>query len=281
MPRPVHSERCAQLNAQPEVPLAEAEELHGLYASNLQLNEQRIALVEGKGDEDGIQQKTSIIMALQKHTEQESSQINARGSNKRGNNLAKPLVDVDGTADSAASSPALDGKPRTARPQKLSSQPPKEAKEASVKREDSEAPDVPVKTGKVVFAMNAEVAFKPKIANGGEESDWIQGTVVKVIGEGKSRRYDVRDPEPDEKTGKQAIIRTWASSMVLIPPLGAFLPEYPKGKHVLARYPDTTTFYRAEVAGNVGNEVMLKFEGEEDKERVLNVDRRFVLDHRG
>lgn len=267
------------VKAKAEIPLDEVQTVNKLYRTNVTLEEQRISMIQGNDDHDGIQSKLQLLAALKKHNEQNSQ--NGRASSKRGTTLAKPISDMDGAADSAASSPAVDGKPRNARPPKMSSQPPKEAKEALVKREDSEAPDVPVKTGKVVFALGAEVAFKPKSANEKEETDWIQGTVVKVIGEGKSRRYDVQDPEPDEKTGKQAIIRTWASSMVTIPPLGAPLPEYPKGKHVLARYPDTTTFYRAEVAGNIGNEVMLKFEGEEDKERVLNVDRRFVLDHRG
>ena len=69
--------------------------------------------------------------------------------------------------------------------------------------------------------------------------------------------------------------------MVAIPPLGAPLPDYPKGKHVLARYPDMTTFYRAEVVGMNGGKVNLKFEGEDDAHVTMEVDRRFVLDHRG
>jgi SAGA-associated factor 29 len=129
--------------------------------------------------------------------------------------------------------------------------------------------------------MGAEVAFRPK-ATGAEEPEWIQGVVVKIIGEGKSRRYDVQDPEPDEVTKKPGqVYRTSASSMVTIPPLGQHLADYPKGKAVLARYPDTTTFYRAEVVGMNGSMVNLKFEGEEDAQVTMEVDRRFVLDHRG
>lgn len=140
--------------------------------------------------------------------------------------------------------------------------------------------------GKIIFKENAEVAFKLKNTGDstGTEAEWIQGVVVKVIGEGKSRRYDVQDPEPDEVTKKPgAVYRTSAASMVPIPSLGAPLPEYPKGKAVLARYPDTTTFYRAEVVGlNRENGcVVLRFEGEEDAATTWEVDRRFVLDHKG
>jgi SAGA-associated factor 29 len=50
---------------------------------------------------------------------------------------------------------------------------------------------------------------------------------------------------------------------------------------VLARYPDTTTFYRAEVVAMNGKLVKLRFEGEEDEQVTMEVDRRFVLDHQG
>lgn len=49
------------------------------------------------------------------------------------------------------------------------------------------------------------------------------------------------------------------------------------GRQVLARYPETTTFYKAEVMSSKKESYNLKFEGEEDDmERV--VARRFVLD---
>lgn len=46
---------------------------------------------------------------------------------------------------------------------------------------------------------------------------------------------------------------------------------------MLARYPDTTTFYRAEVTGSRKDVYRLKFEGEED-DKEMEVDKRFVLD---
>jgi SAGA-associated factor 29 len=47
---------------------------------------------------------------------------------------------------------------------------------------------------------------------------------------------------------------------------------------VLARYPDTTTFYRAEVMGMRRDTYRLKFEGEEEIGKEMDVDRRYVLD---
>lgn len=194
-------------------------------------------------------------------------------------------MEVDGAADSPAPSPMIDKPLRKGDRSGVSrsSLPPKDT---PIKQENAEAnaptPSIEVNSkGKITFAVGAEVAFRPK-QTGPEEAEWIQGVVVKIIGEGKSRRYYVQDPEPDEVTKKPGqVYRTSASSMVTIPPLGQPLGDYPKGKVVLARYPDTTTFYRAEVVGMNGSMVNLKFEGEEDAQVTMEVDRRFVLDHRG
>lgn len=90
-------------------------------------------------------------------------------------------------------------------------------------------------------------------------------------------RYDVQDPEPIENGEEGAVYRTTAASLIPIPHIGASLPVFPTGKQVLARYPDTTTFYRAEVMGTKKDSYRLKFEGEED-DKEMDVDRRFVLD---
>lgn len=90
-------------------------------------------------------------------------------------------------------------------------------------------------------------------------------------------RYDVQDPEPNENGEQGAVYRTTAASLIPIPRAGTTLPSYTAGKQVLARYPDTTTFYRAEVMGLRKEAYRLKFEGEED-DKEMEVDRRFVLD---
>ena len=90
-------------------------------------------------------------------------------------------------------------------------------------------------------------------------------------------RYDVQDPEPNENGEQGAVYKTTAASLIPIPQIGSTLPSFSLGKQVLARYPDTTTFYRAEVMGSRKDVYRLKFEGEED-DKEMEVDRRFVLD---
>lgn len=226
-----------------------------------------------------------ILKALVEHNENKAPD-GPRQRNNISRDTPSSRIEIDSAVDSPAPSPMAD-KPRKDRTgSSRSSLPPKDV---PVKQESAEATsnsgmggaEVNAK-GKIYFTLGAVVAFRPKPSPGNEEPDWIQGEVVKIIGEGKSRRYDVQDPEPDEITRKPGqIYRTSASSMVPIPSLGAPLGDYPAGKTVLARYPDTTTFYRAEVVRMDGSNVVLRFDGEDEKEKTLEVDRRFVLDHKG
>ncbi|KAI0537275.1 SGF29 tudor-like domain-containing protein [Xylaria digitata] len=138
----------------------------------------------------------------------------------------------------------------------------------------------PIRT-KQIFAKDDEVAFKPK-PTGNEQTDWILGIVQEVRGEGKSRRYRVLDADFDENQNHhQKDFRTSASSMILIPKEGTVLPPLDEGKVVLALYPNTTTFYKAEVMGMDGSEkVNLKFEGEESSNTMQAVTRRHVVEYR-
>lgn len=89
-------------------------------------------------------------------------------------------------------------------------------------------------------------------------------------------RYLVQDPEPDENGTPGAEYRATATALIAIPLAGTPLPDFPAGKIVLARYPETTTFYRAEVVGLKKDVYRLKFD--EDGETQSEVDRRYVLD---
>lgn len=132
---------------------------------------------------------------------------------------------------------------------------------------------------KVVFAKGDAVAFRPT----SQASDWILGEVAQVMGEGKSRRYKVLDIEPDPQS-KQKEYKSSASSMIAIAPesAAATLKDWEAGKVVLALYPNTTTFYKAEVHSMDGDgRVNLKFEGENDSTTLQQVERRFVIEYRG
>lgn len=59
------------------------------------------------------------------------------------------------------------------------------------------------------------------------------------------------------------------------------LPEYPVGKHVLAKYPETTTFYRAEVTGIKRDKDVYRLNFEDDAGVEMEVPRRYVLEFSG
>lgn len=134
---------------------------------------------------------------------------------------------------------------------------------------------------KILYNQAQEVAFKPKPPNPGEQTDWYLGRVVQVTGEGKSRRYKVQDADPDVPAAERAEYRTSANSMIGVPEAGANLPPRAKGEIVLALYPDSTTFYKAEVISTdaTTGKVNLRFEGEENSGTLQVVERRVVLDY--
>lgn len=78
------------------------------------------------------------------------------------------------------------------------------------------------------------------------DAEWIQCNVIRITGDYPKLRYEVQDPEPDDH-GTIQTYKANASSLILIPDDSAGLPPLPNGTMVLARYPETTTFYKAEV----------------------------------
>lgn len=135
---------------------------------------------------------------------------------------------------------------------------------------------------KVTFAKGQDVVFKPKPQATAESTEWMMGKVQQVLGEGKARRYKVQDADPDIPPGDRVEYKTSASNMIPIPPPGAELPDLDKGKTVLALYPDSTTFYKAEVMGRdaATGRVSLRFEGEEKSDTFQLVERRYVVEYR-
>lgn len=224
--------------------------------------------------------KVMILKGLTDHNDEKKGQpSNSRTSKSRESQSA---MDLDGPSDSPVPSPAENKHIRKGMgTSRTSSLPPREK---DVKDEKEEKETYSSGRTKVTFAVNAEVAFKPKPPNPQIETDWIQGVVFKVIGEGKSRRYDVQDPYPDHPVAEGEIVihRSSASSMVPIPPEGANLQDYEVGKRVLALYPATSTFYHADVVEMLdnGKKVLVVFE-EEELKLAKEVPRRFVLDHKG
>ena len=135
---------------------------------------------------------------------------------------------------------------------------------------------------KISFFKGQDVVFKPKAVTTTDSTEWMLGKVQQVLGEGKSRRYKVQDADPDLPADQRVEYRTSASSMIPIPATGTDLPPLDRGKTVLALYPDSTTFYKAEVMGGEAaiGKVSLRFEGEENNVTLQLVDRRFVVEYR-
>ncbi|RBR24202.1 uncharacterized protein FIESC28_02935 [Fusarium coffeatum] len=239
-------------------------------------------------------EQLKVLRAVVHAKEQQDAQTAGPGKRAARDTTAaaSSLYDFDGVGDSPVPSPiggnsrkygdrARDRERERERERDRDSMPPKA---------DSVEPQGSVGSGvgsgnnksKVVFQKGDAVAFKPKALSGDSQSDWILGEVAQVMGEGKSRRYKVLDIEPEDQS-KQKEYRSSASSMIPITPesQAATLKDWESGKVVLALYPNTTTFYKAEVHSmDNDGKVNLKFEGENDSSTLQQVERRFVIEYR-
>ena len=150
------------------------------------------------------------------------------------------------------------------------------------------------------LSPNTEVLYRHNKQRASNEGEGILCRVTSVIGDGKQRRYEIMDADPDLTPNQP--YRASVNHLVPIPPPSAntTLPDLPRDARVLALYPNTTTFYKAEVvtdwtvqrvkkektekdpsADGKENLVRLKFDGEEEAEREMSVERRYVLPRSG
>lgn len=126
--------------------------------------------------------------------------------------------------------------------------------------------------------VGSEVAYKSRKGLG-VEGEWIQCEVMKISSDGT--KFEVRDPEPDDSGKPGGIFKCNWKEILLIPPNNSTkyqIPNYPNSTKVLARYPETTTFYPAIVIGSKRDGTCkLRFDGEEEVDKETEVDRRLVL----
>lgn len=125
------------------------------------------------------------------------------------------------------------------------------------------------------LVVGSEVAFKLKSRH---FEEWIHCEITKIIGDGT--KYEIRDPEPDENNNPGQTFKANYKEILLIPskPEVSNLINYEYGTKVLARYPETTTFYPAVVVGTKKDgKVRLKFDGEDEVNKETEVERRLVL----
>lgn len=110
-------------------------------------------------------------------------------------------------------------------------------------------------------------------------------------------RYEIIDSDPDPPTPPQPY-RASVNALVPVPKTNEGLSELPPRRTVLAVYPFTTTFYKAEVVASrpgkglkkdgkdIGADlkegyVRLRFEGEDEADTEKDVERRYVLPEPG
>lgn len=151
---------------------------------------------------------------------------------------------------------------------------------------DSVPPEAPgtstaAQRARAVFVKGQDVVFRPKPSAKNESPDWVLGRVQQVLDKGKTRQYKVQDVDPDLPPEQRSEFRINATNMIPIPAEGTELPPLDVGKKVLAEYPDSTTFYKAEVMGaDEEGRVRLRFAGEENSDTLQLVERRKVVEFR-
>ncbi|KAE8153841.1 SGF29 tudor-like domain-containing protein [Aspergillus avenaceus] len=260
--------------------LQEHNQLDALYRQMLKLCEDERAILQDEPSD--VIKNLGLLTALRQASEAEAPLNRAAALGKS----RKKRNDVDG---SAADSPGPSGaslsdktgrmKGGIQRGTSVSSNQARDSRDnVQVKVEEgTEGTKGTIAERSGHLVVGAEVVFKHNKNKQGVEGEGIQCIIKGISGDGHKKRYDVQDPEPNENGEQGAVYKTTAASLIPIPHIGSTLPSFTLGKQVLARYPDTTTFYRAEVMGSRKDAYRLKFEGEED-DKEMEVDRRFVLD---
>ncbi|THH14003.1 hypothetical protein EW146_g6279 [Bondarzewia mesenterica] len=164
------------------------------------------------------------------------------------------------------------------------------SREPKARREALNA-QLPLQVGRVV-------AFHPPakpsdIANGDDDMTWILARVTKCINQDKNR-YEVQDIEPQEDGQPGQCYNTTLRAIIPLPDLDAPLNsaahlnayrEFPVSSTVMALYPDTSCFYRAQVIGSrfvaKGEKpaYKLKFEDDDDLEQIVHA--QYVVEYPG
>ncbi|KAA8651784.1 SAGA-associated factor 29 family protein [Aspergillus tanneri] len=261
----------------------EHNQLDSLYRQMAKLCEEERAILQDEPSD--VIKNLGLLTALRQASEAEAPLNRASALSKS----RKKRNDVDG---SSTDSPGPSGPSLSDKASRIKGSIPRSTSVSSAQaregRDSREGVNVKVEEGTESakgtpaersgqLTVGAEVVFKHNKNKQGVEGEGIQCIIKGITGEGHKKRYDVQDPEPNENGEQGAVYKTTAVSLIPIPRVGSALPSFSVGKQVLARYPDTTTFYRAEVMGSRKDTYRLKFEGEED-DKEMEVDRRFVLD---
>ncbi|OSD07247.1 hypothetical protein PYCCODRAFT_1430489 [Trametes coccinea BRFM310] len=238
---------------------------------------------------DDVLERLSVLIALRKASEAIPAGIEKRPKRPRG---ASPSV-------AAGPTPAVPAPPSRSmsitvpargsvgpQPSIPFSREPKARREALAKQ-------LPLQEGRKVAFHPPTNTSKADSTAGGKDEEWILAVVTKCINQDKNR-YEVQDPEPQEDGQPGQRYNTTLRAIIPLPDpnappdsaahLNAY-PEFVAGSTVMALYPDTSCFYRAEVIasprdlnpGGRGNGstkqvpmYKLKFEDDDDQEHMVS-----------
>ncbi|KDQ62429.1 hypothetical protein JAAARDRAFT_30341 [Jaapia argillacea MUCL 33604] len=152
-------------------------------------------------------------------------------------------------------------------------------------RREALAKQLPLQEGRNVAFHPPPHGAKPgETSNGdGDDNAWILAVIMKCINQDKNR-YEVRDAEPQDDGQPGQCYNTTLRAIIPLPDpkaspdspahLNAY-QEFPAGATVMALYPDTSCFYKAEVivsfremplAASGMPQYKLKFEDDDDQE---------------
>lgn len=319
----VETQQAALLDAGKSSDAALDEKLERLYRENVKICEEVSHIIEGKSNDMNLLDSINILAGLREASEESAQQIQATqshrtasgklsrgGPKKAGAKVSSAIATSteDGEEVAAAPSPRislnpgrLSAKEKTSRSGSIAT-----TRETSVKIEDgaesvaSSADGVSnatsgatkasaasggrptnrivLRQGEIVFCRHDLKTADPKNP---PEGEGILCRVTNVIGEGKQRRYEVQDA--DTQGDPPPPQRASVSQLMQIPESNKGLPDLGVKRSVIAQYPDTTTFYKAEVSEawrgkDLGSEKgeMVRLIFQEDTE-AREVERRFVL----
>ncbi|KAH0287204.1 hypothetical protein M436DRAFT_57096 [Aureobasidium namibiae CBS 147.97] len=296
----VEKQQAALIEADELTDMTLDDRLESLYRENVKISEEVSHIIDGNSDDMSLLDSIKILAGLREASE-ESLQLSRSHSNSKGGrnaNLKRKAgsMDVDdevGRVESPRPGPrqgaekdrlaVSEGKSRERNRERSVTS----TREVSVKLEDgaeSVASTNEPRTSRLQLSLGAHVFYRNKGRT--QEGEGILCRVTNVIGEGKQRRYEIQDADPDPVPGGELPppYRASVAHLMPIPTENRGLADLNKGRNVLAQYPDTTTFYKAEVTTNWkskdlsldrGDHVRLTFEGDEQK--IMEVERRFVL----
>ncbi|ERF76895.1 hypothetical protein EPUS_02606 [Endocarpon pusillum Z07020] len=277
----VLEEELKAKEADNSVTLDDTKRLDELYRAKVKLTEQETGILHQPPDD--LINKMGILNALAAREDTQAPGRGSAASKQRGSKRSAvesetAVVDSPGPSpsDVRSSDQLRRVKGQGQRSSSVASQTPRDG--TSRLDDGPDGPRSGVADRAKMLVVHAEVAYRQSKATHDSDGERIHCTINAIRKDKGSGRtiYDIKDKDESENL----LYTARAEDLLPIPPPGSQLPTFSPGKHIIALYPGTTTFYNAQVIGlfTKRDVYSLKFEGEENEKEVKEVERRYVLD---